>query len=126
MSAGTGYTLIHNWLIAVGWRMSMWESRGELTQALANAVNAYGGEICCEAEVKCIEVDTYTCKDVILANGEEISAETVISAVDPKRTFLSLVGPMNLPPEFVWKIQSIKMRGLAENPLTDRWQPWYS
>ena len=93
--------------------MSMWESRGELTQALANAVNAYGGEICCEAEVKCIEVDTYTCKDVILANGEEISAETVISAVDPKRTFLSLVGPMNLPPEFVWKIQSIKMRGSA-------------
>ncbi|HSA99272.1 MAG TPA: hypothetical protein VLE49_01390, partial [Anaerolineales bacterium] len=30
---------------------------------------------------------------------------------DPKRTFLSLVGPMNLPPEFVWKVQSIKMRG---------------
>jgi phytoene dehydrogenase-like protein len=48
---------------------------------------------------------------VTLANGEEIPADIVISAVDPKRTFLSLVGPMNLPPEFVWKVQSIKMRG---------------
>ena len=47
----------------------------------------------------------------MLANGEEISADKVISAVDPKRTFLSLAGPMNLPPEFVWKTQSIKMRG---------------
>jgi len=47
----------------------------------------------------------------VLANGEEISADKVISAVDPKQTFLSLVGPMNLPPEFVWKTQSIKMRG---------------
>jgi phytoene dehydrogenase-like protein len=53
----------------------------------------------------------YTCKGVVLANGEEISADTVISAIDPKRTFLSLVGPLNLPPEFVWKVQSIKMRG---------------
>jgi phytoene dehydrogenase-like protein len=47
----------------------------------------------------------------VLAGGEEISADIVISAVDPKRTFLSLVGPLNLPPEFVWKTQSIKMRG---------------
>ena len=53
----------------------------------------------------------YTCKGVVLADGEGISADTVISAVDPKRTFLSLVGPMNLPPEFVWNVQSIKMRG---------------
>jgi len=64
-----------------------------------------------DAEVSCIQVDTYTCKGVVLANGEEILADKVISALDPKRTFLSLVGPMNLPPEFVWKTQSIKMRG---------------
>jgi phytoene dehydrogenase-like protein len=46
-----------------------------------------------------------------LASGEEISGKTILSAVDPKRTFLSLVGPMELPPEFVWKTQSIRMRG---------------
>jgi phytoene dehydrogenase-like protein len=56
-------------------------------------------------------VDTYTCTGVTLTNGEEIEAGAVIAATDPKRTFLSLVGPMNLPPEFVWRTQSIKMRG---------------
>ncbi|MCK6569455.1 MAG: FAD-dependent oxidoreductase, partial [Anaerolineales bacterium] len=58
-----------------------------------------------------MQVDTYTCKGVVLKSGEEISADTVISAVDPKRTLLNLVGAPNLPPEFVWKVQSIKMRG---------------
>jgi phytoene dehydrogenase-like protein len=111
MSAGTGYTLIHNWLNRGGLAHVNVGKAGEITQALANAVRSFGGEIRCEAEVKGIQVDTYTCKGVVLANGEEISTDTVISAVDPKRTFLSLVGPMNLPPEFVWNIQSIKMRG---------------
>src|SRR5919106_287431 len=111
MSAGTGYTLIHNWLNRGGLSHVNLGKAGEITQALANAVKAYGGEIRTDAEVKCIQIDTCTCKGVVLANGEEIFADTVISAVDPKRTFLSLVGPMNLPPEFVWKTQSIKMRG---------------
>ncbi len=111
MSAGTGYTLLHNWLNRGGMAHVNVGRAGEITQALADAVKAYGGEIRCEAEVKCIQVDTYTCKGVVLANGEEIAADTVISALDPKRTFLSLVGPMNLPPEFVWHVQSIKMRG---------------
>jgi phytoene dehydrogenase-like protein len=111
MSAGTGYTLIHNWLNRGGLSHVNVGKAGEITQALVNAVKAYGGEIRCDAEVKGIQVDTYTCKGVVLTSGEEISADAVISAVDPKRTFLSLVGPMNLPPEFVWKTQSIKMRG---------------
>ncbi len=111
MSAGTGYTLIHNWLSRGGLAHVNVGKAGEITQALANAVRAFGGEIRCEAEVKCIQVDTYSCKGVVLANGEEISADHVISAADPKHTFLSLVGPMHLPPEFVWKTQFIKMRG---------------
>ena len=110
MSAGTGYTLIHNWLNRGGLAHVNVGRAGDITQTLANAVKAYGGEIRCDAEVKCIPVDMYTCKSVVLANGEEIFADTVISAVDPKQTFLSLIGPMNLPPEFVWKTQSIKMR----------------
>jgi phytoene dehydrogenase-like protein len=111
MSAGTGYTLIHNWLIRSGMAHVKVGRAGDITQALANAVRAYGAEIRCDAEVRCIQVDMYTCKGVVLASGEEISASNVISAVDPKRTFLALVGAVNLPPEFVWNVQSIKMRG---------------
>jgi len=111
MSAGTGYTLIHNWLNRGGLSHVNVGKAGDITQTLANAVKAHGGEIRLDAEVTGIQVETYTCKGVVLASGEEIFADTVISAVDPKQTFLSLVGPMNLPPEFVWKTQSIKMRG---------------
>ncbi|GAB4459910.1 MAG: NAD(P)/FAD-dependent oxidoreductase [Anaerolineales bacterium] len=124
MEAGTGYTLIHNWLNRGGLSLTPNPSpsgRGEagargigaITFALAAAVKAWGGEIRTGSEVKRILVDTYTCKGVALANGEEIFADAVISAVDPKRTFLELVGAPNLPPEFVWHAQSIKMRGSA-------------
>ena len=63
------------------------------------------------AEVTSIKVEHGRATGVVLANGEEIAAQTILSAADPKRTFLSLVGPMELPPTFVWNVQSIKMRG---------------
>jgi phytoene dehydrogenase-like protein len=111
MSAGTGYTLLHNWLNRGGLAHRNVGKTGEITRWLAQAVTSGGGEIRTLAEVAQILVDTYTCRGVALAGGEEIRASTVVSAVDPKRTFLSLVGSMNLPPEFVWKTQSIRMRG---------------
>ncbi len=48
---------------------------------------------------------------VRLATGEEIKAATVVSSADPRRTLLGLVGAPELPPEFVWQAQSIRMRG---------------
>ncbi|MBK9924247.1 MAG: NAD(P)/FAD-dependent oxidoreductase [Anaerolineales bacterium] len=112
MGAGTGYTLMHNWANRGGMsHVSVEGGIGKVTEALANAVKSFGGEIRTGAEVERIQVDTFTCKGVVLKNGEEISADNIISAVDPKQTFLSLVGAVNLPPEFVWNVQSIKMRG---------------
>ena len=111
MSAGTGYTLIHNWLNRGGLANVNVGKAGEITNALANAVKSFGGEIRTEAEVKKICVENQVAKSVMLANGEEISANTIISSADPKHTLLNLVGAMELPPEFVWHTQSIKMRG---------------
>src|SRR5258706_9257566 len=112
MGAGTGYTLIHNWANRGGLsHVSVQGGVGKITEALASAVKSFGGEIRTNGEVKSIQVDTFTCKGVMLANGEEIAAKNIISAADPKHTFLNLVGAVNLPPEFVWNIQSIKMRG---------------
>jgi phytoene dehydrogenase-like protein len=111
MSAGTSFNLIHNWLNRGGLAHRYIGQAGRVTGALVEAAIAYGAELRCGAEVKSIQVDTYTCKGVVLSNGEEIFSNTVISAVDPKRTFLSLVGALNLPPTFVWNMQSIKMRG---------------
>lgn len=111
MSAGTGYTLLHNWLNRGGLAQVNVGQAGALTESLANAVRAYGGEIRLEVDVRKIKVATYACQGVELDGGDEILSEKVISGADPKHTFLSLVGPMNLPPEFVWNTQSIKMRG---------------
>jgi len=111
MSAGTGYTLLHNWLNRGGLAHVNVGKAGEITSELARVVKTYGGEIRTDAEVVSIKVENQIAKGVVLANGEEISADKVLSAADPKHTLLKLVGPQDLPPEFVWHTQSIKMRG---------------
>lgn len=111
MFAGTGYTLIHNWLNRGGLAHVNVGRAGEITSALADAVKAFGGEIRTEAEVASIKVENQIAKGVVLESGEEISANFILSSADPKHTLLKLVGPRELPPEFVWHTQSIKMRG---------------
>jgi phytoene dehydrogenase-like protein len=111
MSAGTGYTLIHNWMNRGGLSHVNVGKAGEITSALAEAVKSFGGEIRCDAEVVSIKIENQIVMGVVLANGEEISATTIISSADPKHTLLKLVGAQDLPPEFVWHTQSIKMRG---------------
>ena len=111
MGAGTGYTLIHNWLNRSGLSHINVGKAGEITNALANAVKSFGGEVRCDAEVACIKVENQISRGVILTSGEEIPANVILSSADPKHTLLKLVGPRELPPEFVWHTQSIKMRG---------------
>ena len=111
MSAGTGYTLIHNWLNRGGLANVNVGKASEITNALANAVKSFGGEIRTEAEVISIGIENQVARSLILANGEEISADLILSSADPKHTLLKLVGAQDLPPEFVWHTQSIKMRG---------------
>ena len=50
---------------------------------------------------------------VALEDGEEISAPTVISGADPKRTLLDLADPGWLDPELARAIQNIRRRGVA-------------
>lgn len=111
LSAGTSLNLIHNWLNRSGLAHRHTGQAGRMTEALMQAAKAFGAEIRLNAEVKRVFVRDLRATGVELADGEGIEAAAVLSAVDPKRTFLSLVGPLQLPPEFVWGVQSIKMRG---------------
>lgn len=112
MGAGTGYTLMHNWANRGGMSHTIVQGGiGKITEALVRAVKSLGGEIQTNAEVKQVLIKDMRATGVVLSNGKEISAKNIISAADPKHTFLQLVGAMELPPEFVWKVQSIKMRG---------------
>ena len=111
MGAGTGFTLIHNWMNRSGLAHVNVGKAGEITSALANAVKSSGGEIRTNAEVVKICVENQVARSVMLASGEVIPAKAILSSADPRHTLLKLVGAMELPPEFVWHAQAIKMRG---------------
>jgi phytoene dehydrogenase-like protein len=112
MSAGTGYTLMHNWLNRGGPGHRRVEGGvGRIADALVAALKAHGGEIRLSAGVTTVLVEDSRVRGMRLADGEEIFAPLAISAADPRHTLLGLVGAPELPPEFVWHMQSIKMRG---------------
>jgi len=112
MSAGTGFTLMHNWLNRGGLAHQPTAGGvGEITAALVDMLKSRGGELRTTAEVQQVIVERERASGVRLASGEEISAPVVLSAADPRHTFLKLVGAVELPPEFVWQAQSIKLRG---------------
>ena len=82
-----------------------------LARALERAATRHGVEIITGAAVERIEVKDDRAAGVTLAGGRHIESRAVISAVDPKRTFLSLCAAEYLPPEFLWRIKHFRMRG---------------
>ena len=71
----------------------------------------HGVVIRTEAEVARIVVRDDAVTGVRLVSGEEISAPLVLSTEDPARTFLHLVDPAWLDPDFLLAVRNIKFRG---------------
>ena len=86
---------------------------GALTQALASAATAAGVLIRTGADVTGIRVKDGKATAVVLADGEEIPARVVISNADPRHTFLRLVDPTDLDPDFLNKIRNYRSQGAA-------------
>jgi len=84
---------------------------GALTQAMSAAARQAGAEIRTEASVERILSTNGTVSGVVLAGGEEIQANTVISSADPKQTFLRLLDPVQLPPDFVFRLRNYRCLG---------------
>jgi phytoene dehydrogenase-like protein len=84
---------------------------GALTQSMARAAAHAGAEIRTGVEVSRINVKNGAATGVVLSNGEEIAAKTVISNVDPRRTFLRLIDPSHLEPDFMVKMQNYRCLG---------------
>jgi phytoene dehydrogenase-like protein len=121
MSAGTGYTLIHQWLNRGGLGHRAGCDPQKVAAALIAAAQASGVQLRTSASVARVLVEKSRAVGVTLASGEVIRAGTVVSAADPRHTLLGLVGAEELPPEFVWNTQSIRMRGSVAkvHALTD-------
>lgn len=84
---------------------------GALTQALATAASQAGAEIKSGAAVARISAKNGAVTGVVLSTGEEIPAQTVISNADPRRTFLQLIDPVHLQPEFVTRMKNYRCSG---------------
>jgi phytoene dehydrogenase-like protein len=102
---------------------------GSLIKALCASAEASGAEIRCAAPVARIliegDANGLVAKGVQLTNGDRIAADRVISAVDPKNTFLKLVGVEFLDIGFSNRIRRLRCDGyvaklhLALNDLPD-------
>jgi phytoene dehydrogenase-like protein len=80
-------------------------------RALESAAVRHGVEMRTGEGVTRIEVNDDRATGVTLAGGSHLEARAVISAVDPKRTFLTLCEAEHLPPEFLWRIKHYRTRG---------------
>jgi len=88
-----------------------------LMAALAASAAASGAEIRCETRVDRILVagssDGLLAQGVRLDDGEIIEADRVISATDPQRTFLNLVGVEHLEIGFTNRIRRLRCDGFV-------------
>ena len=73
------------------------KGNGGFTQVLARAAESFGAEIRLESPVDSVITKDGRATGVALKDGTEYYADTVVSALDPRRTFLELVEPRELP-----------------------------
>jgi len=83
---------------------------GALTAAMAQAAAHAGAEIRTGVSVERILVRDERAVGVV-ADGAEIASTTVLSGLDPRTTFLSLVDPGELAPDFVRRVRNYRASG---------------
>jgi phytoene dehydrogenase-like protein len=116
-SAGTAFVMLHHHVgrpaCALRSRTAVRGGVGTLADALARAFGAKGGELRMGAGVRRVLVRAGRVKAVVTQGGDEVSAHRIVCGADPKRTFLELVDPVHSDPEFLRRVQHIKLHGVA-------------
>jgi phytoene dehydrogenase-like protein len=114
-SPGTAYVLLHHYMGEIDGAFRAWGipkgGTGGVSNAIASAARSLGVEIRTEAPVARIVVRNGRATGVALESGEEIEATDVLSSVDSSRTFLGLLEPGTLQPEFEDEVRRFKFRG---------------
>jgi phytoene dehydrogenase-like protein len=80
-------------------------------RALEAAAIRFGVEIRTGCTVERINVIDDRTAGVTVSGNQEIQARSVVSGVDPRRTFLALCDADHLPPEFLWRMKHYRSRG---------------
>ncbi len=114
-SPGTAYVLLHHYMGELDGVFRAWGfakgGTGAVSEAIASSARDLGVEIRLESTVKQVVVRDGRVTGVALDNGDEFNANVVVSGLDPKRTFLSLVDRSELPERFVSDIERFRIRG---------------
>jgi phytoene dehydrogenase-like protein len=116
-SQGSGLVLLYHSLGEHDGEFGAWAfhkgGNGGFTQVLARAAEAFGAEIRLEAPVQAVLTEDGRATGVALADGTELRAPVVVSALDPRRTFLELVDPRELPDDLVENVRRMRFQGTS-------------
>jgi len=116
-SQGSGLVLLYHSLGEHDGEFGAWAfhkgGNGGFTQVLARAAQGFGAEIILESPVEEVITKNGKAVGVALTDGTEYHADTVVSALDPRRTFLELVDPRELPADLVENITRFRFQGTS-------------
>jgi len=114
-SPGTAYVLLHHYMGEIDGHYRAWGfargGTGAVSEALASAARFHGAVIRTDCDVAGLLFEGDEACGVHLANGDELRARSVISGLDPRRTFHGLVGRERLPNEINAKLDRFRYRG---------------
>ena len=114
-SPGTAYVLLHHYMGEIDGAFRSWGlsrgGTGAISESIAAAAREAGAEIRTEAPIAKIILKNEEAKGVVLENGDELYADVISSSVDPRLTFMKMVGEEHLPEDFVDDIKRYKFRG---------------
>ena len=112
---GSAYVLLHHYMGEIDGAFRAWGfargGTGAISESISRAAQALGAEVRLDAEVVKVRTADGRATGVVLANGDELDAPVVVSSLDPKRTFLTLVTAADLPADFVGDVRRFKIRG---------------
>jgi phytoene dehydrogenase-like protein len=105
---GSAYVLLHHCFGEVNGKKGTWGhaigGMGAITQAMAKSAATHGVEIRLDAPVREVIVEKGRAMGVVTEKGEAIRARAVISNLNPKLLYGSLIDSAALPPPFVERI----------------------
>ena len=114
-SPGTAYVLLHHYMGEIDGAFRSWGlprgGTGAVSNAIAGAARAAGAEIRTSAPVAEIEVRDGRARKVVLTNGDELTAPTIVSGADLRVTFEKLVGLQHVPGELADTVRRFRCRG---------------
>jgi phytoene dehydrogenase-like protein len=87
------------------------EGMGMIAEALARGLRAHGGELRVGTPVRSVRIEKGAATGLLLANGEIVAADIVVSGADPKRSLVDFLPEGALAAPVAAKARGIDQRG---------------